>query len=445
MAAFAAGLMIPPQITVLPIIHILARIGLDHTYPGLILSNLGGGYLSFAVFVYVGFMRSIPGEVIEAARIDGASSLRTWWTIIMPLVRPATATVGIFLSLWIWNDFLNPLLIIGPTTGQTVTVGLYDSVSNQVQPDYGLQFGFMFLAALIPVVGLPARAEAVPRGPHRGLGEMTAPRESGDDGECNRLPGSMPGEEPADVPDLDEVAGHWVAAADLAHLPSLRNQFGQGHVNSDLSSLAWLAAPPYSFGYHTGVLRLDGAMLPAQRFRWKPWGVQREHTGASLTVRTDARMVLAQDTLLWQIEVTNDTGDPIDCTLSQDLFAMVTRTDTGWGWLYDVPWTAGNYHDFMTLERIRRSVGSEPTSAYLLGPGPRRLRLGKPRLPGIQRDADTEPMSLAYELPRHVSQDTVYPHRDGAAATVRNIRCRDAGLDKPILVASAEIGSAAVQ
>jgi len=152
LAVLAAGLMIPPQITVLPIIHVLQRIDLDHTYPGLILSNLGGGYLSFAVFVYVGFMRSIPAEVIEAARVDGASGLRIWWKIIMPLVRPATATVGIFLSLWIWNDFLNPLLIIGPLTGQTVTVGLYQSVSNQVQPDYGLQFGFMFLAAVIPVV-----------------------------------------------------------------------------------------------------------------------------------------------------------------------------------------------------------------------------------------------------------------------------------------------------
>jgi raffinose/stachyose/melibiose transport system permease protein len=151
LATLAAGLMIPPQITVLPIIHVLTRIGLDHSYPGLILSNLGGGYLSFAVFVYVGFLRSIPAEVIEAARMDGASSLRIWRKIIMPLVRPATATVGIFLSLWIWNDFLNPLLIIGPLTGQTVTVGLYDSVSNQVRPDYGLQFGFMFLAALIPV------------------------------------------------------------------------------------------------------------------------------------------------------------------------------------------------------------------------------------------------------------------------------------------------------
>ena len=153
MAAFAVGLMIPPQITVLPIIKILSAIGLDHTYPGLILSNLGGGYLSFAVFVYVGFMRSIPAEIIEAARIDGASGLRIWWQVIMPVVRPATATVGIFLSLWIWNDFLNPLLIIGPITGQTVTVGLYDSVSNQVQPDYGLQFGFMVLAAIIPVAG----------------------------------------------------------------------------------------------------------------------------------------------------------------------------------------------------------------------------------------------------------------------------------------------------
>jgi len=152
LAVLAAGLMIPPQITVLPIIHVLQHIDLDHTYPGLILANLGGGYLSFAVFVYVGFMRSIPAEVIEAARVDGASGLRIWWKIIMPLVRPATATVGIFLSLWIWNDFLNPLLIIGPLTGQTVTVGLYQAVSNQVQPDYGLQFGFMFLAALIPVI-----------------------------------------------------------------------------------------------------------------------------------------------------------------------------------------------------------------------------------------------------------------------------------------------------
>ena len=261
---------------------------------------------------------------------------------------------------------------------------------------------------------------------------MTAEAESGEDAACHRVP--------AGVPELDAVAGDWVDAADLAHLPSLRNQWGQGHVNADLSSMSWLAAPPYSFGYHTGVLRVDGVTLPAQRFRWKPWGVQREHVGATTTVRTDTRMVLEQDLLVWQIDVTNNSGGPLDCSISQDLFAMVAHTDTGWGWLYDVPWTAGNYHDFMTLERIRASVTSDLGYPYLLGPGPRRLRLGRPRLPGIQRDADTEPMSLAYELPRHVSQDAVYPYREAAVATVRNIRCRDAGLDKPILVASAEIG-----
>ena len=260
---------------------------------------------------------------------------------------------------------------------------------------------------------------------------MTAQSEVGDDTAGNP--------KKAGVPDLNDVAGNWVDAADLAHLPSVRNQWGQGHVNADLSSLSWLAAPPYSFGYHTGVLRVDGVTLPAQRFCWKPWGVQREHTGARMTVRTDTRMVLEQDTLLWQIEVTNSTDEPAEYSISQDLHAMVGHTESGWGWLYDVPWTAGNYHDFMTLERIRASVTSEPPSAYLLGPGPRRLRLGKPRLPGIQRDADTEPMSLAYELPRHVSKDTVYPYQDAAAATVRNIRCRDAAADKPILVASAEI------
>jgi Laminin G domain len=243
---------------------------------------------------------------------------------------------------------------------------------------------------------------------------------------------------PPGVPELDEVAGEWVDAADLAHLPSLRNQFGQGHVNHDLSSMSWLAAPPYTFGYHTGVLRLDGAVLSAQRFRWKPYGVSREHTGDGLTVRTDTRMALARDQLLWQIEITNHTGVPVQHTLSQDLFAMVAHTETGWGWLYDVPWSAANHHDFMSLERIRASTRAGQADApYLLGPGPRLLRLGRPRLPGIQRDADTEIMSLAFELPRHVSQDTVYPHRYGAQATVRGLRCTAAD-GEPLLDAPAE-------
>jgi multiple sugar transport system permease protein/raffinose/stachyose/melibiose transport system permease protein len=150
--ALSAGLMIPPQVTLLPTIRILTWIGLDHSYPGLILANLGGGYLSFAVFVYVGFMRSVPDEIIQAARLDGASGLRIWWQIVMPLVRPATATVAIFLTLWIWNDFLNPLFILGPLQGQTITTGLYLTI-GQYSVDYGQLFGIMFLAGVLPVIG----------------------------------------------------------------------------------------------------------------------------------------------------------------------------------------------------------------------------------------------------------------------------------------------------
>ena len=152
LAIFALGLMVPPQVVLLPIVQLLQAIGLGHTYVGLILSNIGGGYLSFAVFVYVGFLRTIPREVIEAARVDGAGDLRIWWTIVLPLVRPATATVGIFLGLWVWNDFLNPLFILGPLQGQTITTGIYVALGGY-SADYGQLFGIMLLAAIIPVVG----------------------------------------------------------------------------------------------------------------------------------------------------------------------------------------------------------------------------------------------------------------------------------------------------
>ena len=152
LVVFALGLMVPPQTVLLPIVQLLRTIGLNNSYPGLILSNIGGGYLSFAVFVYVGFLRTVPRDLIEAARIDGASDVRIWWQIVLPLVRPATATVGIFLALWVWNDFLNPLFILGPRQGQTITTGIYVSLGTY-STDYGQLFGIMFLAAFIPVVG----------------------------------------------------------------------------------------------------------------------------------------------------------------------------------------------------------------------------------------------------------------------------------------------------
>lgn len=223
------------------------------------------------------------------------------------------------------------------------------------------------------------------------------------------------------VPDLDDVAGHWVGLDEIAHLPSLRNQQGQGHVNHDLTSLSWLAAPPFTFGYHTGELHVDGATPAAQRFLWKPWGVTREHRGDGLLLTTDTRMALSRDLLLWRIVVTNETGEARTVELSQDLFAMVAYSEVGYGWLYDGPWNHGQYHDFMALERIRATTGGRAKSS-LLSPASRRLRLGKPRIPGIQRDEDHGPMLLDDALPAHVSHDKEPQPRIGVAATVRGLR-----------------------
>jgi len=238
------------------------------------------------------------------------------------------------------------------------------------------------------------------------------------------------------VPDLEDVAGHWVDRDEIAHLPSLRNQQGQAHVNHDLTSLSWLAAPPFTFGYHTGELQVNGQVPAAQRFLWKPWGVLREHRrpdGLSLT--TDTRMALSRDLLLWRITVTNESDTTRTVELAQDLFAMAAHSEVGYGWLYEGPWNHGMHHDFMALERIRATTGGGERH-YLLSPAPRRLRLGRPRVPGIQRDEDHGPMLLDDALPAHVSHDKEPEPRVGVAGAVRGLRV--AGADGEVILRADE-------
>jgi raffinose/stachyose/melibiose transport system permease protein len=140
------GLMIPPQVILKPIVDVLRAVDLMSTLPGLILFNVGY-YVPFGVFVFTGFIRSVPIELEESAAIDGASRAQIFWRIVFPLLRPATASVLIFLGVWIWNDFLNPLIILGPSRGTTITTGIYRSI-GQYQQDFGALFAFMFLATL---------------------------------------------------------------------------------------------------------------------------------------------------------------------------------------------------------------------------------------------------------------------------------------------------------
>jgi len=148
---FIAGMMVPIQVVLIPVSRMLNWLGMMGTFQGLVLLQTGGGMLSFAVFVYTGFVKTIPRELDESAMIDGASKFTLFWKIIFPLMRPATATVVIFVGLWTWNEFLLPLIILGPGEGNTITTGIFTAVDN-LNINYGMAFALMFLSAL-PILG----------------------------------------------------------------------------------------------------------------------------------------------------------------------------------------------------------------------------------------------------------------------------------------------------
>jgi len=127
---FVAGLLIPPQVTLIPVTRLLKFLGLMGSF-----------------FVYAGFVKNIPKELDESAMLDGANQFTLFWRIIFPLMRPATATVVIYLSLWTWNEFLLPLIIVGPSQGVTITTGIYTAVGTYTS-DYGQIFSLMFLSAI---------------------------------------------------------------------------------------------------------------------------------------------------------------------------------------------------------------------------------------------------------------------------------------------------------
>jgi raffinose/stachyose/melibiose transport system permease protein len=115
---FVAAMVIPFQIVMFPLISWfrtifqLTGIRLLRTYLGMVLSYLGFG-LSLSVFMYHGFVKAIPFELEEAAIIDGAPLPQVFFKIIFPLLTPVHATIGILHGIWIWNDFLLPLLVLG--------------------------------------------------------------------------------------------------------------------------------------------------------------------------------------------------------------------------------------------------------------------------------------------------------------------------------------------
>ena len=123
-------------------------LGLKNT-GGLIVMYCGFG-LSMTVFLYHGFMKSVPISLEEAALIDGANIFQVFFKVVLPLVKPITVTTIITTAMWIWNDYLLPFLIIGNNEKKTLTLSLYYAKSLSGQ--YGNPWELIFPAVLICAV-----------------------------------------------------------------------------------------------------------------------------------------------------------------------------------------------------------------------------------------------------------------------------------------------------
>lgn len=130
----ALGLATPNFITITPVYVMFRSLGLLDTYLGIILAFTALN-LPIAIFFYVGFIGTIPRDLEEAARIDGASQRRIFWHIIWPLLKPMTATLSLFVMLMVWNDFTYPLLLLTEKEKFTVMIAVYRFVGNlTIQP-----------------------------------------------------------------------------------------------------------------------------------------------------------------------------------------------------------------------------------------------------------------------------------------------------------------------
>jgi multiple sugar transport system permease protein len=125
-----ASMIIPSQVTMLPLFLMLNKMGLINTYMGVIIPGMAG---IFGIFLIRQFAMAIPDSLIEAARIDGASDFRIYWSVILPLCKPVLITLAIFTFMGTWNDFLWPLIVMTDDSMYTLPVALANLSLEHVQ------------------------------------------------------------------------------------------------------------------------------------------------------------------------------------------------------------------------------------------------------------------------------------------------------------------------
>jgi raffinose/stachyose/melibiose transport system permease protein len=143
---FLAGMIVPFQSIMIPLTLVLRDLNLVNSYTGIIMSYIGLG-MGFGVFMYTGFMRSMPKEILEAAVIDGCSQMGMFWRIAFPLMKNATFSLLIMHTFWTWNDFLLPLVILPKQELKTLPVAVSTLLGHNV-----LQWDLALPALLMSII-----------------------------------------------------------------------------------------------------------------------------------------------------------------------------------------------------------------------------------------------------------------------------------------------------
>ena len=121
---FVAAMVIPFQSIMIPLVKVASTVGIMNSIWGLVIAYYGFG-VSLSIFLFQGFMKSIPREIEESAVVDGTNAYGVFWRIVFPLLKPMTVTVVLLNSLWTWNDFLLPLLFLYDAELRTIPLAIY--------------------------------------------------------------------------------------------------------------------------------------------------------------------------------------------------------------------------------------------------------------------------------------------------------------------------------
>lgn len=145
-AVFMLGLLLPFQLALIPLYQTMRDLGILGNPLALIVFYTGL-QLPFSVFMYTGFLRSLDPGYEEAARMDGAGPVRAFFSVVFPLMRPITGTVVILNVIFVWNDFLTPLLYLSGSGRQTIPVALFGFIGQYVS-----QWPMVFAGLIIGVI-----------------------------------------------------------------------------------------------------------------------------------------------------------------------------------------------------------------------------------------------------------------------------------------------------